>query len=105
MDSLKGLSGVERVQRQAAVLAAINKRMSDADKNIETRVSALFKGNQFLVFVYQRYTDIRLVGAHHLKVWASLVVIPTIGNGRVIPATFLFSVFIATKKEACKICC
>lgn len=62
MDSLKGLSGAERVQRQSAVLAAINKRMSDASQNIETRVSALFKGNQFLAFVYQRYSDIRLVG-------------------------------------------
>ncbi len=62
LDSLKGLSGAERVQRQAAILANINKRMSDATQNIETRVSALFKGNQFLAFVYQRYTDIRLVG-------------------------------------------
>ncbi len=62
LDSLKGLSGTERVQRQGAVLAAINKRMSDAAKNIEVRVSSLFKGNQFLAFVYQRYTDVRLVG-------------------------------------------
>ncbi len=63
LDSLKGLSGAERVQRQSAVLASINKRMSDATQNIETRVSPLFKGNQFLAFVYQRYTDVRLVGA------------------------------------------
>jgi hypothetical protein len=62
MDSLQGLTGVERAQKQAAVLAAINKRMSDAAQNIETRVSSLFKGNQFLAFVYQRYTDVRLVG-------------------------------------------
>jgi len=62
MDSLKGLSGAERLQKQAAVFAAINKRMSDPSKNIETRVNSLFKGNQFLAFVYQRYTDIRLVG-------------------------------------------
>ena len=62
MDSLKGLSGAERLQKQGAVLAAINKRLSDAAQNIETRVSALFKGNQFLAFVYQRYTDVRLVG-------------------------------------------
>ena len=39
MDSLKGLSGTDRVQKQTAVLAAINKRMSDESKNIETRVS------------------------------------------------------------------
>ena len=62
MDSLGKLTGPERVQKQAAVLAAINKRMSDAGKNIETRVSALFKGNQFLAFVYQRFYDVRLVG-------------------------------------------
>jgi Peptidase S46 len=62
MDSLKGLSGAERLQKQAQVLAAINKRMSQAEGNIETRVSSLFKGNQFLAFVYQRYNDIRLVG-------------------------------------------
>ncbi len=62
MDSLAKLSGAERVQRQAAVLAAINKRMSDATKGIETRISPLFKGNQFLAFVYQRYYDVRLVG-------------------------------------------
>src|ERR1043166_2812156 len=63
LDSLKGLSGTERVQRQSSVLASINKRMSDALQSIETRVSSLFKGNQFLAFVYQRYNDIRLVGA------------------------------------------
>lgn len=62
LDSLGNLGGAERVQRQAAVLAAINKRMSDASQNIEVRVSSLFKGNQFLAFVYQRYTDVRLVG-------------------------------------------
>jgi Peptidase S46 len=63
MDSLQGLSGAERLQRQSAVLMSINKRMSDMSQNIETRISPLFKGNQFLAFVYQRYTDLRLVGA------------------------------------------
>ncbi|MEI6950683.1 S46 family peptidase [Paraflavisolibacter sp. H34] len=62
LDSLKGLSAAERATRQAAVLGAINARMSDGAKNIETRVSSLFKGNQFLAFVYQRYKDVRLVG-------------------------------------------
>ncbi len=62
-DSLKGLSGADRAIRQAQIIAAINSRMSDAANSIETRVSPLFKGNQFLAFVYQRYSDIRLVGA------------------------------------------
>jgi hypothetical protein len=63
LDSLKGLTGAERGQRQADVITAINKRLSDASQSIEARVSSLFKGNQFLVFIYQRYSDIRLVGA------------------------------------------
>lgn len=63
LDSLKGLGGADRLTRQNAVLAAINARMSDPGKSIEVRVSPLFKGNQFLAFVYQRYSDVRLVGA------------------------------------------
>jgi hypothetical protein len=63
MDSLKGLTGAERWKKQSEVLAAINKRMSDVSQYIETKVSSLFKGNQFLAFVYQRYKDVRLVGA------------------------------------------
>src|SRR5215203_3160988 len=63
LDSLKNLTGAERATRQAQVLAAINGRLSEPANNIETRVSSLFKGNQFLAFVYQRYTNIRLVGA------------------------------------------
>jgi len=63
MDSLKGLTGGDRWKKQTDVLAAINKRMTDTLQSIETRVSSLFKGNQFLAFVYQRYKDVRLVGA------------------------------------------
>lgn len=62
MDSLKGLTGAERAQRQARVLGNLNVKFSDAAQNIEARISPLFKGNQFLVFVYQRYKDVRLVG-------------------------------------------
>jgi len=62
-DSAKGLSGSERTASVASAIASVNKRYSDASNNIIARVSALFKGNQFLVFVYQRYNDIRLVGA------------------------------------------
>lgn len=63
LDSLQGLSGAERAARQSAIIAAVNAKLSDPAKSIETRVSPLFKGNQFLAFVYQRYKDVRLVGA------------------------------------------
>jgi len=62
LDSLGNFEGAARSQKQAAVLAAINKRYSKEADFIEARVSPLFKGNQFLVFVYQRYKDVRLVG-------------------------------------------
>jgi hypothetical protein len=62
-DSLKGLSGADRLARQNAVISSLNRRYSDESKSVIARISPLFKGNQFLVFVYQRYTDIRLVGA------------------------------------------
>ena len=62
MDSLKGLSGADRTQRQGRVLANLNAKFSDPAQSVEARVSSLFKGNQFLVFVYQRYKDVRFVG-------------------------------------------
>ena len=37
LDSLKGLTGADRATRQAAILANINRRMSDPAKSIETR--------------------------------------------------------------------
>ena len=63
MDSLKGLTGADRIQRQSRVLMNLNAKFSDASQSIEARISSLFKGNQFLLFVYQRYRDVRLVGA------------------------------------------
>src|ERR1043166_7399705 len=63
MDSLQGLTGMDRVQRQQKVIMSINGRLSDTAQSIEARISALFKGNQFLVFIYQRYKDVRLAVA------------------------------------------
>jgi len=62
MDSLKGLTGTERAQRQTRVLNNLNAKYADATQSIEARVVGMFKNNQFLVFVYQRYKDVRLVG-------------------------------------------
>src|SRR6187549_3550708 len=63
MDSLNGLTGAERIQRQSRALSNLNAKFSDASQSIEARISSLFKGNQYLLFVYQRYKDVRLVGA------------------------------------------
>jgi hypothetical protein len=63
LDSLKDLRGLDRMKRQQQVLMIINGRLSDTSQSIEARVSPLFKGNQYLVFIYQRFKDIRMVGA------------------------------------------
>jgi len=58
----KDLAGTERARKIADVSSAITKALSDPANGIEARISPLFKGNQFLAFVYQRYRDVRLVG-------------------------------------------
>lgn len=62
-DSAKNLTGSERLSAINSAIASINRRYTDRSANTYARVSALFKGNQFLLFVYNRYSDIRLVGA------------------------------------------
>ena len=62
-DSLSGLSGADREARLNQVIAALNAQYADPEKSITARISRLFKGNQFLAFVYQRYNDVRLAGA------------------------------------------
>lgn len=63
IDSLKDLSGADRATRLSAVLASINASKSNPDEGIYSRAISFFKGNQFLLFTYQRYSDVRLVGA------------------------------------------
>jgi len=61
-EAVKGLSGAERLAKLQTVSTDISKKETDAS-GYEARVSSMFKGNQFLLFVYERFKDIRLVGA------------------------------------------
>ncbi|HJT73985.1 MAG TPA: S46 family peptidase [Chitinophaga sp.] len=62
MDSaLQDLSGVDRMQKQQKTVADIISE-TIAGTNYEARILPMFKGNQYLMFVYERYKDIRLVG-------------------------------------------
>ena len=60
--AVAGLTGVDRTKKVQEMIALLNAQYSNPAENIEARISPLFKANQFLVFVYQRYKDIRLVG-------------------------------------------
>ncbi|MBX2946100.1 MAG: S46 family peptidase [Cyclobacteriaceae bacterium] len=60
-DALKGLSGAERATKLQAISNDIVKRTTDGN-NLEARVAPFFRNNQYLLFVYERYRDVRLVG-------------------------------------------
>jgi hypothetical protein len=59
---LQGLAGAERASKLQTVASEVAKRLTE-NTGYEGRISSMFKGNQFLLFVYERYRDVRLVGA------------------------------------------
>jgi hypothetical protein len=62
-------SGIEKATdkagRDAIIDSNISKILQDANEEgkYESTVRSMFYGNQYYLFVYQRYTDVRLVGA------------------------------------------
>jgi hypothetical protein len=61
-EAAKGLSPQDFVKKVPEIMNEIGKKAVEGT-NLEGRVSSFFKGNQFLLFVYERYKDVRLVGA------------------------------------------
>jgi hypothetical protein len=59
--AIAGMSGIERVQKQQAVFGDIIKAATE-NNGLEARIVPMFRGNQFLMFVYERFPDVRLVG-------------------------------------------
>jgi hypothetical protein len=60
-ESVKGLSIAERAAKLQTIFTEIAKKAVE-NTTYEARVIPFFKGNQFLLFTYERYRDIRLVG-------------------------------------------
>jgi hypothetical protein len=60
--AVAGLTGVDRTKKVQDMITMLNAQYSNPAESIEAKISQLFKGNQFLVFVYQRYRDVRLAG-------------------------------------------
>jgi hypothetical protein len=61
LPALQNLSGTERATKQQAALAELAKKNTEGSGRVG-RVVPMFGGNQFLLFVYEVYRDIRLVG-------------------------------------------
>jgi hypothetical protein len=62
LDSLSGLTGGERSARLTRVQANIVKSTIGDDEFKSAVVASMFKGNQFFIFIYDVYKDVRLVG-------------------------------------------
>jgi Peptidase S46 len=62
MDALGNTTGTERTAKFNEVRAAILKEIVGSDEFKDANVASMFKGNQYFVFVYDVYKDVRLVG-------------------------------------------
>jgi len=61
--ALKGLNYADRAKKTAEVYKQITDKVADSANSITGKVYSMFKGNQYIMYVYKIYRDIRLVGA------------------------------------------
>ncbi|HEX7457812.1 MAG TPA: S46 family peptidase, partial [Ginsengibacter sp.] len=61
--SLKGLNAVDRAKKIAEVYKQITDKVADSVNSVTGKIYSMFKGNQYIMYVYKIYKDIRLVGA------------------------------------------
>lgn len=61
-DQLKGLNWEERANKVQEVYKSIIEKASDKENGVTARVYSMFNGNQYIMYVYQIYRDVRLVG-------------------------------------------
>ena len=62
-EELKGLTWAERVKKLPEVYKSITDKVADKDNAKAGRIYSMFKDNQYIMYVYQTYRDVRLVGA------------------------------------------
>ena len=62
-DGVKGLAWADRVKKIPEVFKAITDKVADKENGLAGRIYSMFKGNQYIMYVYKTYRDIRLVGA------------------------------------------
>ena len=60
-EKIKDIPAIELTQKLPAILNEMGAKETEGT-SYEGRVASMFKANQFLLFVYERYKDVRLVG-------------------------------------------
>jgi Peptidase S46 len=61
-EGVKGLSWGERTKKIQDVYKTITDKVMDKENGLNGRIYSMFKGNQFLMYVYKVYRDVRIVG-------------------------------------------
>jgi hypothetical protein len=61
--ALKGLNYEDRAKKTPEIYKQITDKVTDTVNAVMGKVYSMFKGNQYIMYVYQVYKDIRLVGA------------------------------------------
>ncbi|MBS1742748.1 MAG: S46 family peptidase [Bacteroidetes bacterium] len=62
-EGVKGLNWEERTKKLQEVYKSITDKVADKENGLTGRIYSMFKGNQYIMYVYKTYRDIRLVGA------------------------------------------
>ncbi len=62
-NELKGLTWADRTKKLPDVYKQITDKVLDSANGVSGKVYSMFKGNQYIMYVYKIYKDIRLVGA------------------------------------------
>ncbi len=61
-EGVKGLSWNDRVKKIPEVYQAITDKVLDKESGLNGRIYSMFKGNQYLMYIYKVYRDIRIAG-------------------------------------------
>lgn len=59
---LKGLAWADRVKKLQEVYKSITDKVADKENGTAGRIYSMFKDNQYIMYVYKTYRDVRLVG-------------------------------------------
>ncbi|MFT3909921.1 MAG: S46 family peptidase [Ferruginibacter sp.] len=62
-EGFKGLAWADRVKKTQEVYKSITDKVLDKENGLTGRIYSMFKGNQYIMYVYKTYKDVRLVGA------------------------------------------
>ncbi len=61
-DAVKGLNWADRTKKIPDVYKTITDKVMDKENGVTGRIYSMFKGNQYLMYTYKTYRDVRLVG-------------------------------------------